>query len=70
MEHFAYQTLTNCISYYSIVTNFSIEGNDETKVSKRSYYFVRKKVYIPLLWSIYLCIIIDMHVIFDEAVLL
>ncbi|EEL50253.1 hypothetical protein bcere0022_24330 [Bacillus cereus Rock3-44] len=29
--------------YNSIVTNFFTEGNDETKVYKRSNRFVRKK---------------------------
>ncbi|OUM46540.1 hypothetical protein BW425_23220 [Bacillus pseudomycoides] len=36
-------------SYNSIVTNFFTEGNDETKVYKRSNHFVRKRgIFFPL----------------------
>ncbi|PFE03306.1 hypothetical protein COE15_25040 [Bacillus cereus] len=41
-------------SYNSIVTNFFTEGNDETKVYKRSNHFVRKKGIFSSLKSIYL----------------
>ncbi|EEM05057.1 hypothetical protein bmyco0003_25550 [Bacillus pseudomycoides] len=35
-------------SYNSIVTNFFTEGNDETKVYKRSNHFVRKRgIFFP-----------------------
>ncbi|RFT65554.1 hypothetical protein D0U04_18890 [Bacillus clarus] len=42
----------------SIVTNFFAEGNDETKVNKRSNHFVRKKAYFSYSTKIYLFLIL------------
>ncbi|PDY47219.1 hypothetical protein COL30_10630 [Bacillus pseudomycoides] len=41
-------------SYNSIVTNFFTEGNDETKVYKRSNHFVRKRGIFSPLRDVYL----------------